>query len=241
MTRHALSLEEKISLINDHANGNGLSTRKLAEKYGILKSSAAHILQRRVEYQHDYSTNSNKDSKCKLKDEAGQHLDEILFEWFTAQRAKNIPISGPLLQETARQIAEELGALPVEFKASNGWLEKFRKRHFIAHKQVCEESASVDTFTTEEWKKRLPNILQGYSDEDVYSADETGLLFRALPDKSLVVTKDQCKGGKRSKERYTILLCSNWTGSHKLKPLVIGKTFSSFYKDDLLHIFRSRP
>ena len=228
MKRHELTLEQKVSLIKDNSDGNGLSVRKLAEKYAISKSSVANILNRREEYQHDYLTNSNKDSKRKLKDETGKHVDEVLFEWFTAQRAKHIPISGPLLQEKARQIAEELGNLPGEFKASNGWLEKFRKRHLILHRQISGESASVNTETTEEWKNRLPNILRGYNDDDVYNADETGLLFKALPDKSLVVTKDQCKGGKRSKERYTILLCSNWTGSNKLKPLVIGKTFFLF-------------
>ena len=239
MKRHELTLEQKVSLIKDNSDGNGLSVRKLAEKYAISKSSVANILNRRGEYQHDYLTNSNKDSKRKLKDETGKHVDEVLFEWFTAQRAKHIPISGPLLQEKARQIAEELGNLPGEFKASNGWLEKFRKRHLILHRQISGESASVNTVTTEEWKNRLPNILRGYNDDDVYNADETGLLFKALPDKSLVVTKDQCKGGKRSKERYTILLCSNWTGSNKLKPLVIGKTFFLFLEKNF-RVFSGR-
>ena len=50
--------------------------------------------------------------------------------------------------------------------------------------------------------------------------------FKALPDKSFVLKKEEWKGGKRSKERFTVLLCSNWNGSEKLKPLVIGKTFS---------------
>lgn len=225
MKRHELTLEQKVSLINDNSDGNGLSIRKLAEKYAVSKSSVANILNRRAEYQLDYVSNSNKDCKRKLKDEIGKHLDEVLFEWFTAQRAKNIAISGPLLQEKARQIAEDLGSLPSEFKASNGWLEKFRRRHMIVHKQISGESASVDMLTTEEWKNRLPSILRGYDIEDVYNVDETGLLFKAMPDKSLAITKDQCKGGKRSKERYTILLCSNWTGTHKLKPLVIGKSF----------------
>ncbi|CAF1502617.1 unnamed protein product [Didymodactylos carnosus] len=36
--------------------------------------------------------------------------------------------------------------------------------------------------------------------------------------------KEECNGGKKSKERYTILLCVNSTGEEKLKPLVIGKS-----------------
>ena len=223
MKRHELPLEQKILLIKDNNDGNGLSIRKLADKYSVSKSSVANILTRREEYQQDYLTNTNKGIKRKLKGGTGKHIDEILFEWFTAQPAKHIPISGPLLQEKARQIAEELGLQPDEFKASNGWLEKFRNRHMIGYRQISGESAGVCATTTEEWKHRLTTIINEYSDDDIYNADETGLLFKAIPDRSLVLNKEQCKGGKRSKERYTVLLCSNWSGSDKLKPLVIGK------------------
>ena len=223
MKRHELSLEQKISLIKDNNNGNGLSIRTLANNYSVSKSSVANILTRAEEYQQDYLTNTNKGIKRKLKDNTGKHIDEILFEWFTAQRAKHIPISGPLLQEKAREISEELGLLPGEFKASSGWLEKFRNRHMIGYRQISGESGGVCATTTEEWKHRLTTIINGYSDDDIYNADETGLLFKAIPDRSLVLNKEQCKGGKRSKERYTVLLCSNWSGNDELKPLVIGK------------------
>ncbi|CAM4833278.1 unnamed protein product [Rotaria magnacalcarata] len=241
MKRHELTLDQKILLIKDSNDGNGLSVRKLPEKYSISKSSAASILTRRAEYQNDYLTNTNKGVKRKLKDDKGQHIDEVLFEWFTAQRAKHIPISGPLLQEKARQIAEECGLQPDEFKASNGWLEKFRNRHMIGYRQISDESASVCTTTTEEWKHRLLTIINGYSVDDIYNADETGLLFKAIPDRSLVLSKEQCKDGKRSKERYTVLLCSNWSGSDKLKPLVIGKSsFMTFRKINVSILGKSR-
>jgi transcriptional regulator with XRE-family HTH domain len=223
MKRHELSLEQKVLLIKDNSDGHGLSIRKLADKYSISKSSVANILTRRDEYQQDYLNNANKGVKRKLKNDTSKHIDEVLFEWFTAQRAKHIPISGPLLQEKARQIADELGLQPDEFKASNGWLEKFRNRHLIGYRQISGESAGVCATTTEEWKQRLGTIIDEYSDDDIYNADETGLLFKAMPDRSLVLSKEECKGGKRSKERYTVLLCSNWSGSDKLKPLVIGK------------------
>ncbi|CAF3004919.1 unnamed protein product [Rotaria sp. Silwood2] len=150
MKRHELTLEQKISLIKDNSNGNGLSIRTLAEKYSISKSSVTNILTRRTEYEDDYLTNANKGIKRKLKNGNGRQIDEILFEWFTAQRAKNIPISGPLLQEKALQIAEELDISSGEFKASNRWPEKFRHRHMIGYRQISGESSSVSTTTTEE-------------------------------------------------------------------------------------------
>jgi hypothetical protein len=43
MKRHELTLDQKILFIKDSNAGNGLSVRKLAEKYSVFKSSAANI------------------------------------------------------------------------------------------------------------------------------------------------------------------------------------------------------
>lgn len=57
---------------------------------------------------------------------------------------------------------------------------------------------------------------------DIYNAD--GAFFKCLPDKTLTLKGDPCNGGKNSKERLTVLLCTNSSGKDKLKPLVIGKS-----------------
>jgi hypothetical protein len=45
----------------------------------------------------------------------------------------------------------------------------------------------------------LPILLQGYEPKNVFNADETGLFFKLLPDKTLEFTKESCHGGKHSK------------------------------------------
>ena len=224
-TRHALTLSEKAQLIREHEEN--LSYRTLADKYKISIGSVSNIVKRKVEYMECYETNENSTKKRNLRDESSQQLDQQVYEWFVTQRSKNIPISGPLLQERARQISLQLdGPNAGTFKGSNGWLEKFRTRHGIKHRAICGESATVDPVTVDDWKTRLPLIIDKYAPEDVYNADETGLFFKALPDRSLVMAKETCKGGKRSKERFTVLLCTNMTGTDKLQPLLIGKLYS---------------
>ena len=68
----------------DNENGNDSFVRQcqLANEYEISISSVANILHRREEFFVDYSSNSNKGIKSKLKDETGR----------TQQRAKQIPI-----------------------------------------------------------------------------------------------------------------------------------------------------
>ena len=191
--------------------------------------SISNIVKRKIEYLECYEKNENSTKKRNLQDESSHShkLDQQVYEWFVTQRSKNIPISGPLLQERARQISSELsGEIAGTCKGSNGWLQKFRTRHGIKHRAICGESATVDPTTVDDWKIRLPLIIDKYAPKDVYNADETGLFFKALPDRSLVMAKETCKGGKRSKECFTVLLCTNMTGTDKLQPLIIGKLFS---------------
>ncbi|XP_032225117.2 LOW QUALITY PROTEIN: tigger transposable element-derived protein 6-like [Nematostella vectensis] len=53
--------------------------------------------------------------------------------------------------------------------------------------------------------------------------DETGMYYRALPDRSLVVRGADCHGGKHSKERLTAVLTCNMTGEFT-KTWIIGKS-----------------
>ncbi|KAJ8865962.1 hypothetical protein PR048_033486 [Dryococelus australis] len=70
-------------------------------------------------------------------------------------------------------------------------------------------------------------IHEGYADEDLFNADETGILFRLTPDRTLKFKGEKCVGGKLSKERITALVCANADGSEKRKLPVIGNLFEA--------------
>ncbi|GBN50562.1 Tigger transposable element-derived protein 6 [Araneus ventricosus] len=122
--------------------------------------------------------------------------------------------------EKAREVGESLGL--ETFKASNGWLEKFRTRHNISFKQICGEEKSVNPNEVTDWIGKLKSLLKGYDDRDIFNANETGLFYRILPDKTLCFKGEKCSSGKISKERLTILLCCNMLGDFET-PVVIGK------------------
>ena len=61
-----------------------------------------------------------------------------------------------------------------------------------------------------------------YELKDIYNADEFGLFYQALPDKSLHYKSERCNSGKHSKVRLTGLAAGNATGE-KLPLFVIGK------------------
>ncbi|XP_053406380.1 tigger transposable element-derived protein 6-like [Mercenaria mercenaria] len=96
-----------------------------------------------------------------------------------------MPVSGPIIKEKALHFANELEIS--EFKASNGWLDKWKDRHSIKEFKVSIESAGVDQNVVENFKSRIPEVVGDYSLDDVFNCDETGLYYRTLPDKTLSV------------------------------------------------------
>jgi hypothetical protein len=60
-------------------------------------------------------------------------------------------------------------------------------------------------------------MLSTYDDNDIFNCDETGLFFKTLPDKTLCIKSEDCKGGKLAKEHLTVMLCCS-LGGEKLKP-----------------------
>jgi hypothetical protein len=90
---------------------------------------------------------------------------------------------------------------------------RFKDRHGLVYKKLVGESAAVDSESTEAWLEGLPSLLEGYEQRDIYNADETGLFYNVLPDRTLALKGESCHGGKNCKDRLTVLLCINSDGT----------------------------
>ncbi|XP_033745700.1 tigger transposable element-derived protein 4-like [Pecten maximus] len=108
--------------------------------------------------------------------------------------------------ENAEDFAKKLGN--PEFRCSNGFIESFKSRRGIVYKSICGESAAVNKDAVSDW------IVSAYEPKNT---DETGLFFKCEPDKSLHLKGVKCHGGKKSKDRVSLLIGSNMDGSEKLK------------------------
>ena len=217
-SRKNLTFSQKLEILKE---GGKSSQRAVAAKFGVSLGVVNRMIKRKLELETLAENNCNHAAK-RVKNSINEDLNEQVWEWFVAARSKNIPVSGPILQEKALNIATELGQ--TDFKASNGWLEKFRLRYNINFKVLSGESAGVDQDVVKTWKQRLDSLIDEYSADDIFNCDETGLFYKALPTKSLVQKGDSSHGSKIPKNRLTILLCSNMSGTEKLIPLMIGKS-----------------
>ncbi|XP_053402733.1 tigger transposable element-derived protein 6-like [Mercenaria mercenaria] len=141
-----------------------------------------------------YENNAGGDKKRLCTRSPVDQVNSLMWDWFQKARSNGFPVSGPMLREKALQFTRELNVPEADFKASTGWLNRFRQRHNISFMSVCGESASVSQETVDSWCERIPELVRGNKPRDIYNMDETGLFFRALSDKSLSVSGDECKG-----------------------------------------------
>jgi hypothetical protein len=218
-----LSLKRKIELI-EAVEGcpSGKKKKEIAADFSVPPNTLSTILKNKEKYREAFYGGKTNVEKKRQRDAKRDDVDDALLKWFSFARSGNAPISGPILIAKAESLAKDLGY--EQWSCSVGWLDRFKKRHNIVFKSVCGESASVNETEADQWKTEvLPKLLKGYSPRDVYNADETGLFWRLLPDKTMAFKGESCSGGKKSKERVTAMVCANADGSDKSPLLVIGK------------------
>ena len=68
------------------------------------------------------------------------------------------------------------------------------------------------------WMKRINELIENYSWENIWNMDKSGCFFKALPDKGLVEKGKQAKGGK------TVAFLVNAAGEKVDQPIVIWKS-----------------
>ena len=91
-------------------------------------------------------------------------------------RTNNVPVSGSLLLAKADALAAALG--DTSFKATTGFIDRWKTRHGIIFKKVCGEERDVLPHDAENWLSiTLPELLGRFLPEDVYNLDETGLFY----------------------------------------------------------------
>ena len=165
-------------------------------------------------------SNINRDSHQKFK-----VINKILYSWFKKCKAFGIYVNGSLLKEEAMNIKESLNRPELDgFKASKGWLDKWKLSHSIKEKQISGESLDVLTTTFESWMERIQELCKGYEDKNIINMDESGCFFKALPTKGLALKGRKSKGGKKSKQRVTVAFFVSADGEKVGKPIVIWRS-----------------
>ena len=116
------TLAEKYQALRDLENS--ISNKNVAEKYGVPKNTVSTWLKNKEKLFTALEKSLNK--RKKVRESNYPDIDNVVFKWFLSQRGKSIPIDGTFIKEKAMKYAKEPGA--TDFKASDGWLGRWKKR-----------------------------------------------------------------------------------------------------------------
>ncbi|GFX97825.1 tigger transposable element-derived protein 1 [Trichonephila clavipes] len=178
-------------------------------------------------------------SGTKLSTEFASYTRDVLLErtdraiaiWIEEQVQRRIHVSGYLIQEKVLQFYKSMKQSEPststfqavkELSASKGWLTGFLKRNPLHNIKITGESVTADEGAAKIFPEELAKIIEDgdYSADQVFNADETGLYWKKLPNRTYIAKDEKTASGhKASKDRVTLLLCSNASGDRMLKNL----------------------
>lgn len=158
-------------------------------------------------------------------------LEDALFSWIIDQKFHNGRVTSGTVREFGRHLLRQVNEkLPpnkkLEFRFSNGWMEKYKKRYGLKFWRLSEDHDEQDEQNVfEEGYPAFVRKLATYKDEDIWTAAEFGVQYRMNPNAPIPTAL----GHEDSK--LTILVCSNKTGSEKFPLTIIGNNSASIAFD----------
>ncbi|XP_076301090.1 uncharacterized protein LOC143219133 [Lasioglossum baleicum] len=222
--RVALTINQRMEILKDLEI---FSIRDIAKKYKVHHSTIWRI-QRNATRITDFANKGNLDKQRKVtRRPLYEELEERLYVWFVEMKAIGAAISDAILIQKANEFKTEYPVCS-DFKASRGWIAKFKQRHQIRLvntycEKACTDEDGADSFV-HNFKRYIEE--EDISLENIYNMNETGLLWKALPSRTVARGTEQrvsVSGYKMRKDRLTVGLCANATGTHKITPLVVHK------------------
>ncbi|XP_064419100.1 jerky protein homolog [Latimeria chalumnae] len=224
--RVVLTINQKIDICKRLAKGE--NRNDLMREYNVGSSTIYDIKAQKdklIEFYASSETKKSMEQLRTLRKPKLEQLDTVLYEWFALKRSEGAPISGLLLIEKAKDFYQQMELTkPCAF--SDGWLSCFKLRHGIRCLDVSGEQKSADHEAAENYCEFFCKLVAEHdlSADQIYNADETGLLWRCLPTSTLAGAGEASASGfKQNKDRLTVLPCANAKGTHRVKLLVIGK------------------
>lgn len=159
-------------------------------------------------------------------------LDSAVFDWILNQREKLLRVSRRSIQEKARELFVTLENNPhANFRASNGWLQKFMVRHrlslrrrtTLAQKDPDDLNKKIASYIMYVSNTRKSKKIA--SDDLIVAMDETSVFFDMISNTTVTPTGSKSvpmQSTGHQKEHATIVLAAKADGT-KLKPYVVFK------------------
>lgn len=213
------TLQLKAKVLRRHLDGEKVTF--LAREYNVPQNTIS-TWKKNANKIFEEVTKSVEPDRKRMRFSEYPDIEKALLYWLKDMRSMDHPppIDLTLLMHKAESLAKRFDHN--NWICSRGFVQRFCRRYGVLSKKICGEALDCpDTQTFEE--EVLQPLLSKYQPEDIFNADETSFFFKMLPQQTYAFKGQPCSGNKTSKDRLTLMLCCNMTGSEKLRPLIIGK------------------
>lgn len=234
--RKSISFDEKLKILNRINLGEKITS--IAKSLQLNEATVRTIKKSEIKIKENVSAVSARSAKraTRARDIDLIKMEKALYIWIEDCEQKKVPLDGNILKQKALKIFEHLknangsnNQSPRVFSASSGWFENFKKRFALHNVKLGGERASADTESAEAYPAKLQKIIEdgGYTADQVFNADETGLYWKKMPSRTYVAKEmKSVPGHKAAKDRVSLLLCSNASGNCLMKPLLINRSLN---------------
>ncbi|XP_008554234.1 jerky protein homolog-like [Microplitis demolitor] len=233
----SIDLNIKLKALNEIKNG--MSKSAIAKDLGVHKATISSWIKNEKlinEWQDKNNGDVPKGVK-RMKKPDYELVDQAVWIWFQERRRAGCPITGVLTKAQALLYAKMLDD-KTEFTASQGWLDKWKKRHGVRKIVVSGEKLSANHQAADDYQQSFSEMIakEELTADQIFNCDESGLIFRNIPRVTLSAKNESAAGFKVQKERVTIMACSNASGTLKFPIVLIGKSMKPSAIQKLSHI-----
>ncbi|KAG9348076.1 hypothetical protein JZ751_004101 [Albula glossodonta] len=224
--RVTLSIDKKLEILSKLDKGACLAT--IAKEYNVGKSTVFDIKKHQdkiKQFAKEATDSRSLKRRCIIRKPDDEKFDKAMHLWYSQARASGAQISGAIIMKKAKMMYAEMYPEREDghFKASSGWLHRFKGRHCIGDLSSHADTLSADPNVAGATIKRFIDENNLTSDQ-VFNCAETVLYWRLLPEKAFPNGSEKlAKKFKSSKDRVTLMATANASGDFRL-PLVFVHT-----------------
>ena len=235
----SLSIQEKVEMLKQL--DIGVSVRKLCDSYGIGSSTVYDIKKQREKILKFYEDSDSKTQMCirkTMKDGKSTKHDQMMMEWFKQRRSDGMELTGNMIKDQAKWLHQEL-KLEHRCDYSEGWLQRFKKRHGIVLQKTGEKRSENlkeerEDKNMNEFARIIVHNHRHLVSEQTYASEIAGdaaLYWRCASQKTseneeetdLPTRFESFKDRKNYILPYPSKSTTNIVGAHRAKPLIKEK------------------
>ena len=126
------TITEKYEILKEVEKGE--SSTSISKKHGVPKQTLSGWLKEKTKIYSEVEKTKTSVKGDRMRLSLHEDLDKTCYMWLLNDRHQTIPVSGTIFKAKALNFAKELGC--DSFQASDGWLDRWKKRYNVSFKTI---------------------------------------------------------------------------------------------------------